>query len=322
MIFDMVWHKKKQWRNIASVLTFPIVFGYLVKTTQSNTYSTLYSRKDENLLTYLNEGELSLLTYNVAGLPDFLSSATSSRAPSMKEIAEKINRFDIVNVQEDFHYHQDLYGNGNRHRYRTVHKIAIPYGDGLNTLSKYPIRKTKRISWGHCNGSDCLAAKGFSFTQIEIAKEIRVDVYNVHATAHDDESAATARKNNLLQLADYINTHSTGNAIIVMGDFNAHFGAAWDNMSWFTQKTGLRDVWTTLMKNGAYPVAHSAFIPKEKLSLTDNCESIDKIFFRNSTYLEFSPSQYKVEKKYFSNSDGITLSDHYAISSILKWKKK
>jgi endonuclease/exonuclease/phosphatase family metal-dependent hydrolase len=323
MVFNMVLHKKKHWRKVLYVSFLPIFCGfYLTKITHSNTYHSSYIEAHASELKEIDEGELSLLTYNVAGLPEFLSSAKSSRVSSMKEISWKINRFDIVNVQEDFHYHQTLYGNENRHRYRTAHKIAVPYGDGLNTLSKYPIRKTKRIPWQHCNGSDCLAAKGFSFTQIEIAKGISVDVYNVHATARDDKSAAAARKKNLLQLAEYINIHSVGNAIIVMGDFNAHFSAVWDNMDWFTQKTGLQDVWTTLIKNGECPVALSSFVPTEKLALTDSCESIDKIFFRNNAYLEFSPSRYKVEKQYFSNNEGIALSDHYAISSILKWRKK
>ncbi|PRD44574.1 endonuclease/exonuclease/phosphatase family protein [Sphingobacterium haloxyli] len=323
MIIDRVWHKMKHWRKVLSVSFVPIFFGfYLTKITDFPTSSSSYTEVRSGELEEIDEGELSLLTYNVAGLPDFLSSATSSRARSIKEISGKINRFDVVNVQEDFHYHQILYGNTNKHRYRTAHKTAVPYGDGLNTLSRYPLRKTERISWQHCNGSDCLAAKGFSFTQIEIAKGVSIDVYNVHATAHDNGSAAAARKKNLLQLAEYINTHSVGNAIIVMGDFNAHFSAAWDNMGRFTQQTGLQDVWTTLMKNGECPVARTSFIPKEKLALTDSCESIDKIFFRNSAYLEFTPSRYKVEKQHFSTDDGIALSDHYAISSILKWRKK
>lgn len=322
MVFDMVWHKKRHWRNVVlSVLTFPIVFGYLIKTTHSTTYSSFHTEVNEDPLEYKDAGELSLLTYNVAGLPDFLSSASCSRAKSMKEIAKKINRFDIVNVQEDFHYHRELYGDRNEHRFRTVHKVAVPYGDGLNTLSKYPIRETRRIPWQHCSGSDCLAAKGFSFARIEFAKGISVDVYNVHATAQNDKYATIARKKNLQQLARYIGAQSAGNAIIVMGDFNAHFEATWDNMDWFAQKTGLEDVWTILQKGGVCPFARADFVSKEKLTLTDSCESIDKILFRNSAQLEFFPSGYKVEKQYFTNSNGVPLSDHYAISCVLQWRK-
>lgn len=57
----------------------------------------------------------------------------------MKKISEKINWFDIVNVQEDLHYHQELYGNENKHRYRTAHKIAILYGDGIALSDHYTI---------------------------------------------------------------------------------------------------------------------------------------------------------------------------------------
>ncbi|RZF61811.1 endonuclease/exonuclease/phosphatase family protein [Sphingobacterium corticibacterium] len=319
----MISHRKKYWRKVLSVSFLPIVCGlYFTKTTHSNTNSISYIEEHTIALEERSEGELSLLTYNVAGLPDFLSAAVNSRASSMKEISKKINRFDIVNVQEDFHYHHELYGEDNRHRYRTEHKMAVPYGDGLNTLSKYPIQETRRIPWQHCNGSDCLAAKGFSFSRITIAKSVNVDVYNIHATARDDKYAATARQKNIEQLVDYITTHSASNAIIVMGDFNAHFAAAWDNLSWFTKQTGVQDVWVMLMKNGKCPLPYPTFVPSEKLTLTDSCESIDKIFFRNSTFIEFCPQRYKLEKQYFTDGNDIPLSDHYAISCILQWKKK
>lgn len=323
MLFDMLWRKKKYLRKVLTILFLSIFCGfYLIKATHPNPYPTSYTGENAGELKELEEGELSLLTYNVAGLPDFISAAANQRSGSMKEISKKINRFDIVNVQEDFHYHQELYEGGSKHLFRTPHKVALPYGDGLNTFSKYPIRKTERIAWQHCNGSDCLAAKGFSYTRIEIAKNVSVDVYNIHATARDDKYAATARQRNISQLAAYINTHSAGKAIIVMGDFNAHFAAAWDNMLWFTEKTGLQDVWVARVKNGECPPSHSTFVPSHKLTLTDSCESIDKIFFRNNASLEFSPSQYKVEKQYFTDKNGIPLSDHHAISCVLQWRKK
>jgi len=319
----MTSHKQKYWRKVLSVSFLPIVCGlYFTKTTHSHTNTTSYI--DGNIITLaeLNNGQLSLLTYNVAGLPDFLSAAVNSRAKSMKEISQKINHFDIVNVQEDFHYHHELYESGNNHRYRTEHKVAVPYGDGLNTFSKYPIQETRRIPWQHCNGSDCLAAKGFSFSRIVVAKDVSIDVYNIHATAQDDNKAAHARKRNIEQLADYINTHSTENAVIVMGDFNAHFAAAWDNLPWFVDQTQVKDVWVTLMKNGTSPLPYQTFIPNDKLTLTDTCESIDKIFFRNSAVIKFTPKKYKVEKQYFTDRDNIPLSDHYAISCVLQWEIK
>ncbi|TYP96697.1 endonuclease/exonuclease/phosphatase family metal-dependent hydrolase [Sphingobacterium allocomposti] len=317
----IVWQTRRKWGRLAGVLFLVCSCFYLTKSSKSAVFSTTTIRTDWAISDAV-EGELSLLTYNVAGLPDLLSAAETPRAQSMREISGKLNKYDIVNVQEDFHYHKELYDGGDIHPYRTLHKEAVPYGDGLNTLSKYPIVETRRVAWKHCHGTDCLAAKGFSYNRIQLAKDLTVDVYNLHATAQDTEGAAQARRKNLLQLADYIAANSAGEAVLVMGDFNAHYAAHWDNMSAFAQKTGLIDAWVMAMNDGKHPPVKQPFTPNEKLALTDSCESIDKIFFRNSLQIEFTPRSYKVEKQHFSTRSGKPLSDHCAISFVLSWKKK
>src|SRR5690242_9383558 len=61
-------------------------------------------------------GTFSVLTYNVAGLPEGLSSGHP--ATNTKPIGQRINGYDVVNVQEDFNYHADLYST-DQHPYRT-----------------------------------------------------------------------------------------------------------------------------------------------------------------------------------------------------------
>src|SRR5690606_11526523 len=51
-------------------------------------------------------GEFELLTYNVAGLPDLLSS--SNPAVNTSRVSPLLNRYDVVLAQEDFVYHADL----------------------------------------------------------------------------------------------------------------------------------------------------------------------------------------------------------------------
>ena len=130
-------------------------------------------------------GGFSVLTYNIAGLPEIISSAVTRRAPSIAEIGRKLNAFDIVNVQEDFNYNGNLYNEGNSHPFRTLTKGGVPFGDGLNTLSKYPVHEVRRISWNECTGADCLTPKGFTYSRLEIARNIYVDLYNVHANAYN-----------------------------------------------------------------------------------------------------------------------------------------
>ncbi|WP_437918536.1 endonuclease/exonuclease/phosphatase family protein [Sphingobacterium sp. LRF_L2] len=316
-------NNKRNWGRGFVILLILCTYIYLTKTSKSASYGLHYNVAHNKAVAEIPamQGEISLLTYNIAGLPELISAAPTPRKESITEISKRLNNFDIVNVQEDFHYHNELYQGGNNHPYRTVHKNGIPYGDGLNTFSKYPIIASSRLPWEDCAGSDCLAAKGFSFVRIQLSTEVSMDVYNVHATAQDNHDAAIARRKNFLQLSEYINRHSKNQPIVVMGDFNAHYAASWDNLRDFKYLTTLEDAWLIAVK-GDVPAIKKAFVPQEKLSLTDSCESIDKIFFRNSSKIEFIPRSYKVEKQQFSNTSGQALSDHCAISLALQWRKK
>ncbi|MCS4223985.1 endonuclease/exonuclease/phosphatase family protein [Sphingobacterium sp. BIGb0165] len=266
----------------------------------------------------VSEGKLNLLTYNIAGLPELISSAVTERAPSITSIGELVNPFDIVNVQEDFNYNKFLYSK-NRHSYRTENMGGIPFGDGLSTLSKYPIQDFERVSWDACNGADCLTPKGFSYARIQLAKEVFIDVYNVHATAQDDPDAAIARQKNLNQLKNYIQKNSAGQPLLIMGDFNAHYAYALDNIVSFQGELGLVDAWVNLKNSGKIPQSKQNFVAMAALELTDDCEGIDKIYYRNNDQMVFEAKNYQVQKKLFQNRAGQDLSDHCAVSLQLGW---
>lgn len=264
------------------------------------------------------QGEISLLTYNIAGLPQGISAAKLPRKLSIAEIGEKVEPYDIINVQEDFNYNNAFYSK-NLHPYRTASKGKIPVGDGLNTLSKFPISEYRRIPWRHCSGPDCWTVKGFSFAKIQLANQVSIDVYNVHANSSDVARAARARRENLRQLAAYINEHSVDRPIIVMGDFNAHYAYKRDNLHEFLLTTGLSDGWVQYLRKGVFPEVIPKFIAQHMLSLNNDTESLDKIFFRNSKSLKFTPLDYQVEIDRFTNVDGEALSDHLAVSMQLGW---
>ncbi|WP_164122179.1 MULTISPECIES: endonuclease/exonuclease/phosphatase family protein [Sphingobacterium] len=174
-------------------------------------------------------GELRVLTYNTAGLPQHISSASTPRRTSIALIGKYLNSYDIVNLQEDFNYNKSLYST-TEHRYKTLHKGRVLFGDGLSTLSRFPIVEYRRIPWTSWNGSDCLTPKGFSYSQIQLSKKITIDVYNLHANAHDNVRSAQVRRKNLDQLARYIHDHSSERPLLVMGDFNAHYAHGLDNL--------------------------------------------------------------------------------------------
>lgn len=70
-------------------------------------------------------GTFNVLTYNVAGLPEGLSSGKP--ATNTPLISPRLGAYDIVNVQEDFNYHAALYA-GDNHPYRTATSGGVPFG--------------------------------------------------------------------------------------------------------------------------------------------------------------------------------------------------
>lgn len=265
------------------------------------------------------QGNLFVLTYNVAGLPQRISSAKTPRKESMKMIGERLNAYDIVNVQEDFNYNSYLFSS-TQHSYKTQHKRKVPFGDGLSTLSKFPIIEYRRIAWRACSGSDCFTPKGFSYIRVQLSKLVSIDVYNLHANAHDTVRSAQARRRNLDQLAQYIHDHSFERPLLVMGDFNAHYAYGLDNMNDFLKKTELKDVWVNLMNNGEFPALDPEFVSLNMLSLTNETESLDKILYRNSSHFKFMPASYDIDNLLFRDKDNLPLSDHLAVAVNLKWE--
>lgn len=271
-------------------------------------------------LTTVSAGEFTVITYNVAGLPGFISSAATERSSSIAEIGRLLNRYDIAHVQEDFNYNKYLYGKGNTHAYRTHSKGKVPFGDGLNTLSKFPVHQTQRIAWNNCTGADCLTPKGFSFSRIEVAENVFIDFYNVHANAYNHLAAAAARRKNIRQLSDYISAHSGRNAVIVMGDLNAHYGFYYDNIRLLNSANRLKDVWMSQKKNDLYPALSTEFPSDDILAVTDTCETIDKILYRSSDELSLETTDYQLENRLFCNKEGVPLSDHHPVSARFLWR--
>ncbi|MCS4225308.1 endonuclease/exonuclease/phosphatase family protein [Sphingobacterium sp. BIGb0165] len=266
-----------------------------------------------------SSGFFSVLTYNVAGLPGFISSAITGRSRSIAEIGKKINPFDIVNVQEDFNYNNSLYLGGNQHPYRTRPKGRVPFGDGLNTLSRFPMSDVVRVPWKKRTGADSLTPKGFTLVKVEIVAGIWLDVYNVHANAQNNRRASSARRDNLNQLRDYIGENSSDNALIVMGDFNAHYSFGDDNLHDFMESTTLVDSWVELQNGGLVPEAKHAFKPPHMLSIGNQSESIDKILYRSNGHLNLAARDYNIENNLFTNLRGLPLSDHYALAANFNW---
>ena len=257
-------------------------------------------------------GSFSVLTYNIAGLPQILSSAPAPRDSSSAQIGRIINAYDVVHVQEDFNYHAYLYDYGNAHPYRTATSGGAGLGDGLNSLSYFPISDFSRITWNKRINENALTPKGFSFCRLRIAEGVYIDFYNLHTNAESDAASIAARADNLQQISDYISTVSKGNAVVVMGDMNARYTRD-NNLRLLLNVNGMTDPWITLVRNGSIPALGDSAIACTFPDETNSCEIVDKIYYRSNKYIQLTPSGYQILHS-FVNASGQQLSDHLPLT--------
>ncbi|MCX5051921.1 jacalin-like lectin [Streptomyces sp. NBC_00474] len=253
-------------------------------------------------------GSFNVLTYNVAGLPEGLSS--SHPATNTPLISPRLASYDIVNVQEDFNYHAALYA-GDNHPYRTATSGGAAVGDGLNTLSNYPLDDFERVKWNKCTGTNCLTPKGFTLARVRLAEGVFLDLYNAHPNADDSDDALAARRANIQQLSDFIRANSAGNAVLVMSDTNTRYTRSADNIRTLVNDNGLTDAWVKLVKGGTAPTQGADPLLCPTSAPSNDCEVVDKVLYRSSRLLSLDATHYNDEWAKFLDSKGGNLSDHF-----------
>lgn len=267
-------------------------------------------------------GTFAALTYNVAGLPEGLSSAPTPRASATTAIGQRLSAYDIVNVQEDFNYHAALYA-ADGHPYRTPTSGGAGTGSGLNTLSSYPYDSDdfERVHWNSCqlDSGDCLTPKGFTFMRERLAEGVYADFYNVHTNAGTNPGDESSRADNLNQLSAFIATHSAGNAVVVMGDTNSRYTRAADTIAEFAAANGLTDAWVRIERGGVPPSKGSDALPCDENAITDTCEVVDKVLYRSSPFVTLTALDYHNQHAGFLDGGGLMLSDHDPISVTFAW---
>ncbi|KUL28942.1 endonuclease [Actinoplanes awajinensis subsp. mycoplanecinus] len=263
-------------------------------------------------------GTLKVLSYNIAGLPDILSSAETDRQSATTAIGSRISGYDVIHVQEDFNYHAYLYAT-DTHAYRTPTSGGAGIGSGLNSLSSYAYDTDdfERAGWNSCqyDSGDCLTPKGFTFSRTRLAEGVYVDFYNLHTNAGTNAGDLASRADNLSQLTTFIAGHSAGNAVVVMGDTNTRYTRTGDTIAEFTGANGLTDAWVQLERGGVAPAkgADPLLCPE------DTCEVVDKILYRGSRLVTLTATSYHNEHASFLTADGLMLSDHDPISAGFSW---
>lgn len=142
-------------------------------------------------------------------------------------------RPDVVGFQEI--WDEDLFfggdgANGIRPR------SGYPYGDhgdeesdvlnsGCALMSNYPLANFLQTEWDDCYGIfECNAAKGW--VQATIVKDgFSIGLFDLHAQSDYTDSDIKARKNQMVELKDVVNSYRAqhpSHVVFVMGDFNIY----------------------------------------------------------------------------------------------------
>ncbi|MDS0527805.1 endonuclease/exonuclease/phosphatase family protein [Clostridium sp. SHJSY1] len=268
-----------------------------------------------------NSRTFKVLSLNVAGLPAILSSSKPSSNTSL--MSPLLNNYDVVSVQEDFAYHNDLISKVTL-PYLTPTSGNVPLGDGMNFMSRFPLYETTRYKWKDSHGiisdgADQMTPKGILYSSMEIEPGYFVDIYDIHADADTDEASLEARRSNMEQLASLINERSTGKAVIVIGDTNSRYTRAGDNFEdAVVKKCGLTDAWIQLVRNGDVPKDGDAIMDSNNPNSANN-EVVDKIFYRSGKNVNLIAKSYSLLDKEFTDSNGKQLSDHYPITTTFEY---
>ena len=269
-------------------------------------------------------GTFVALAYNVAGLPEGLSS--SMPETFMPLIGPRLNPYDLVLLQESWQtpdpnpfaptrtYHEELVSRAD-HPFKSVPAPA-PLGtdprrpdallaDGLNRFSRFPFEPVMREMWSDCDisSADCLSQKGFSYARTEIAPGVEIDIYNLHMEAGGTENDERLRGEGIQQVLDAMKRYSEGRAIVIGGDFNLH-----------TDEEPDASQYARLLREAG---------------LTDACDAldcpepyrIDKMALRSGGGITLEALSWRFALEEFAADDGTPLSDHDALEVEIAWRQ-
>lgn len=301
-------------------------------------------------------GELTALTYNVAGLPQFISSSDPTTNSPL--ISPLLNAYDLVLLQEDF---TDPIGLG----YIGFHEVVTadaehphrsdpappPLGadlrrtpphqppllaDGLNRLSRSPIGNLERHMWIGCHGEFSAAVAE------EIARALDVDelIEDLGLGVVIDGGAADCGAQKGFSVA----THTLADDLEVEV-YNLHAEAGGGEQDNAERAAGFAQLADHILEQadgraiilGGDTNLHTsrdqvdtdvwqAFL--DTTGLIDVCEvvdcgdddgEIDKFAFRPGTGVRLRPVSHSFERERFTRDDGEPLSDHDPLAVTFAW---
>lgn len=257
----------------------------------------------------VDEGRLTLLTYNVHGLPSFVTG--DDTLARQAAIAPLLEAFDVVGLQEDFmdEGHALVAGASSRAPLRFAALVADDrvYGAGLTVLSRCTVvlERAEHFETFHgrlAAGSDGLASKGFQLVRVALAPGVELDVYNSHLDAGGAEGDQVARAEQVAHLTRAMRERSAGRAVVFLGDTN--LGAARG-----------RDPETLARWLSATGLSCACLAAREAC-----CGRIDRVLVRGGVGVDLEVTSWGVAPG-FVDAQGRPLSDHEPLRAEVRWRR-
>ncbi len=172
----------------------------------------------------------SVLTYNIAQVPDPFYEGRRNRDQNIDDIAGFLNHSSvgIVCLQEAF-------GDSSRSRLLRATREAYPYrafgpeghpleqDSGLVILSRFPILEQHRLEFREGEGiPDNYVAKGILHVRVKLGARSAesIDLFTTHTQSGDGRDEKRNRQHQFEESLDFIRRHSRGDPWILTGDMN------------------------------------------------------------------------------------------------------
>lgn len=163
-----------------------------------------------------------LLLWNVDLTPDLsIKNPTRNAKERYPKIANILNTYDIVVLNESFLYRDDLLKLV-QHRYVFTDKKSCCkfFGSGVVILSKYPFANPKYYHYKNNSYWDRFISKGILKASFDIDGK-KFDLYGTHMQQYNNETAQINRKAQVYELINFVkSTNDPAYDVILVGDLN------------------------------------------------------------------------------------------------------
>jgi endonuclease/exonuclease/phosphatase family metal-dependent hydrolase len=257
------------------------------------------------------EGVLRVLSYNVHGLPSFITG--DDTLGRQRAIAPLLEPFDVIGLQEDFMDEgHDLLAAHAPHPTQRRFSEALEgrvYGSGLAVLAgpRAVHSSAEHFETFHGTldaGNDGLASKGFLVVRLELAPGVEVDVYDSHMDAGGSRGDQEARAEQAAHITRAMQDLSGGRAVLFLGDTNLSAG-----------RRG-RDAETLGGWLSEADLRCACLASRETC-----CQRIDRVLYRSGIGVELSVERWGVAPG-FVDQAGDRLSDHDPILAEVRWRRR